>query len=378
MPPVKVGLDLTVLELPCPTGVERAWRSLAVELANRRGREKFVLYSRGPLDLGVERHRRIQYVDLGGREPLSLWREKRLVKALDQDGIDILHAPFAAMPLRARVPCVVTVHELPWVRHPGCEGRGREMAHRIRVRVAAAKAARIVVPSESTREDLVALHPDCEPRVRVVPHGIDPVFTEPPSSDQDDERLAHFGLSDRRWMVAAGGARPRKDLPGLLDAFACYREAGGDRTLVLTGPGKPPAGPPPGVKWLGYVEDVDLVALLRGADALVYHSLNEGFGLPPLEAMSLGTPVLATDTGSVGATCGDAALLVPAGDAGALAEGMGEVTTDEAVRERLAAAGREWSAGFTMEKAADAVLEAWRELDGEGRTNSAAGASKET
>jgi glycosyltransferase involved in cell wall biosynthesis len=358
---VKVGLDLHILERPCPTGVERAWRCLVLSLLRREDAGRFVLYSQEPVDLGVPLPDRAQPVPLGGRERTSLWRETRLAPALRQDGVDLLHVPVAAIPLRTSVPRVATVHEVPWIRHPGIEGRGREIAHRLRVRAAAAFSAAVVVPSEATRADLAAIHPAAAEKVRVVPHGVDPLFLDPPPAGGDAEVLARLGLGDRPFLVAVGGGRPRKGPDTLLEAYAARRAAGDDRLLAVTGPGKPPAGPPPGVRWLGWVDDRTLVALYRRADALVYHSLNEGFGLPPLEAMALGVPVVAAAAGSVPEVAGEAALLVPPGDAAALADALGRLASDGDLRERLRARGLARAGEFGWDRAADRVIEVWRE-----------------
>jgi glycosyltransferase involved in cell wall biosynthesis len=358
---VKIGLDLSILERPCPTGVERAWRCTVEALLRRKGDERWVLYSRGPVDLGVPLPARAQEVVLGGPERPSVWREMRLAPALRQDGVDLLHSPVAAIPLRTSVPRSATVHEIPWIRNPGIEGLGREAVHRIRVRVAAATAALLVVPSEATRADLASLHPAAADRIRVVPHGVDPLFLAPPPAADDAPRLRRLGLAGARWIAAVGAGRPRKDLPALFRAYALYRERGGDRLLAVTGPGRPPGGPPRGTLWLGFLEDADLVAVLRGADALAYHTRNEGFGLPLLEAMALGVPVVAARAGAVPETAGDAALLLPPGDTGAWADAFLRVTSDPATRERLRTAGSERVGRFSFAAAAESLVAAFGE-----------------
>jgi glycosyltransferase involved in cell wall biosynthesis len=372
---VKVGLDLHILEPPCPTGVERAWKCLVLALLARPEAGRLVLYSQGPLDLGVPLPPTAQPVILGGKERPSVWRELRLGPALKQDGVDLLHSPVAAIPLRTGVPRVATVHEIPWLRHPGIEGPGREIAHRLRVRAAAAFAATVVVPSESTRRDLLAIHPATEEKVRVVPHGVDPRF-RPGAPGDDAPALERAGLAGKPYFLAPGAGRPRKGPDTLLEAYAAYRAAGGERILAVTGPGKPPAGPPPGVRWLGWVDDAVLVSLYRRADALVYHSFNEGFGLPPLEAMALGVPVVAASAGSVPEVTGDAALLVPPGDAAALAAALKSASEDHGLRARLAKAGPVRAAGFTWERAAESMVAVWRDTIERARTKGAAASSK--
>ncbi|MCK6480665.1 MAG: glycosyltransferase family 4 protein [Planctomycetes bacterium] len=363
---MKIGLDLDILERGFPTGVERAWRCLVRALLQREDGVRYVLYSRDPLDLGAPLPKTAQPVALGGKERTSLWRETRLAPALRQDGVDLLHSPVAAIPLRTQVPRVATVHEIPWLRHPGIEGAGREIVHRLRVRAAAAFAAAVVVPSEATRRDLASLHPGVAERTRVVPHGVDPLFLAA-AAEGGEPDAGRLGTGGRPFLLAVGAGRPRKGPDTLLAAYARYREAGGDRDLVVTGPGKPPPGPPPGVRWVGWIEDPLLLAAYRGADALVYHSLNEGFGLPLLEAMATGTPVVAAAAGSVPEVAGEAALLVPPGDEAALAASLAAVTGDAALRERLRAAGRARAGEFPWARAAERVVEVWREVVGGAR-----------
>jgi len=367
---VKVGLDLQILERPCPTGVERAWKCLVLALLRRPDAGRIVLYSQGPLDLGVPLPQGTQRVPLGGKERPSLWRELKLAPALRQDGVDLLHSPVAAIPLHTPVPRIATVHEVPWIRHPGIEGTGREIAHRLRVRAAAAFSAAVIVPSASTRDDLVSIHPGVADKVRVVPHGIDPALRGPAPAGGDASALARIGLGTDRYFLAVGAGRPRKGPDTLLEAYAAYRAAGGDRLLAVTGPGRPPAGPPPGVHWLGWIEDAVLAAAYRGADALVYHSFNEGFGLPLLEAMSLGLPVVAASVGSVPEVAGQAALLVPPGDAAALADALRRVVEDKVLRARLQLAGERRAAEFSWDRSAARVLEIWAEVAKAGRPSS--------
>jgi hypothetical protein len=227
-----------------------------------------------------------------------------------------------------------------------------------------------VVPSVATERDLIAAHPEAAGRVRVVPHGVDPAFLEGASLTDpvavaarrrmSEERLAALRLSGRRFFLGVGAARPRKDLPTLLEGFRLYRAAGGTADLVLAGPGEEPVELPEGVFRLGFLADADLAEAYRAATALVYHSLNEGFGLPVIEAMSLGTPVIAADAGSVAEVAGDAALLTPPGDAAALASAMSRMESEDGLAARLRAAGRTRAAGFRWESAAAGVKSAWR------------------
>ena len=160
---------------------------------------------------------------------------------------------------------------------------------------------------------------------------------------------------------------PRKDLPTLVRAFAELARDHGDLELVVAGPdgwGAPAfaaavaaSGAARRIVRVGYLKATERQALLRGATALAFPSLYEGFGFPPLEAMALGVPVVATAAGAVPEVVGDAAELVPPGDAAALAAALGSVIGDSAVRARLVEAGHARAAAFTWAAAAASMVE---------------------
>jgi alpha-1,3-rhamnosyl/mannosyltransferase len=181
--------------------------------------------------------------------------------------------------------------------------------------------------------------------------------------------LAH--LAAQPYLLSMGNTKPHKDLQTLLRAFAHVAPALPDLRLLLVGEEPPgyldavPAGAPPEVRarvtFTGRVSDAELRALYAGASAFVFPSRYEGFGLPPLEAMALGAPVVCANAASLPEVVGDAALLFPAGDVGALAEALSRVLGDPALRERASQAGRERAAEFTWERTAAATVAVYRE-----------------
>ena len=232
---------------------------------------------------------------------------------------------------------------------------------------AALRADRIVVPSQHTRNDILKLLPVEPERVVVVAGGIDPIFTpQPPASV--DERLARVGLRPGEYLLFVGTIEPRKNLARLLEA------------MELAGPGIGPLVIAGGAGWnntdirsalarlvragrardLGYVPDALRPALYAGARAFVYPSLYEGFGLPPLEAMACGTPVLTSNVSALPEVVGDAALFVSPDDVPALAGAVRRLWEDDALRADLRTRGLARARQFSWDQTARRTLDVYR------------------
>lgn len=221
-------------------------------------------------------------------------------------GFDVLHCPTYYAPLRPRVPTVVTVHDLAVLRNPEWFPTWtRAYAPRIVPRMIRA-AARVIAVSEFTARETEELLGVPRARIRVVPNGVDPVFTrEGPSADGD-------------YVLAVGTLEPRKNLQRTI---AAAKRAGVElRVVGERGWGRVDAG----VAWQGRVGDEELAQLYRGACCLVYPSHYEGFGIPVAEALACGTPVVTSRGSAMEEVAGDAAVLVDPLDVDDIARGIGE------------------------------------------------------
>jgi glycosyltransferase involved in cell wall biosynthesis len=273
----------------------------------------------------------------GDRWRYEAWHRFR--RPVVRTGGDLVHAPSLAVPPPGRRPLVVTVHDLAFRTHPDCfPPRGRTF-HERGLALARDEAAAVVVPSEATAAELRAA--GFEPaRLHVAHHGID----LPPLGQLESRE-------PQRYLLFVGTVEPRKGVDVLLAAHAALRRQGHpDLELVIAGPpgwGKPPALDGPGVSAPGQVDEARLDALYRGAAALAVPSRSEGFGLPALEAMARGCPVVASQAGALPEVVGGAALLVTPGDPDALAAALDRVLTDESLADSLTAAGRRRAATFT-------------------------------
>jgi glycosyltransferase involved in cell wall biosynthesis len=249
-------------------------------------------------------------------------------------GIDVVHAASLATMETGRTPLVVTVHDLLWRRIPDAyPARGRRW-HEAALERALRRAAHFVVPADVVAKDLVEAGASPE-SMTVIPMGSD--HLPPPDVAAAAAHLAALGVRGP-FLLCVGTMEPRKNLPRLIEAFSSVRSEFPDPwPLVMVGPSGwgEQVEPSPGVVRAGSVSAAELSGLYALAHLLAYVPLIEGFGLPPVEAMTFGTPVVASPLPSTGG----AALEVDPNDTGSIAAGLLRVATDETTRSELTARG---------------------------------------
>jgi glycosyltransferase involved in cell wall biosynthesis len=257
---------------------------------------------------------------------------------------------------------VVIIHDSAPFRQPSWYGRAYGAWHRALIPRIARHARLVISPSEHVRAELTELFSLAPDRVVAIPPGVDPSFASP---GDPEPLLRRLGLS-RPYVLAVGTDSPRKNL-GLLDAIAPQLwEHGLDVAIAgSTRPYMPSSSAGTRARRLGYVDDADLPALYAGAAAFAMPSLYEGFGLPCIEAMAAGTPVVAADRTALPEACGGAALLADPHDPDAFASALVDAAGSE--RERLIAAGRERAATLTWQRTAEEVDSALEPLLATGR-----------
>src|SRR3954451_2533290 len=282
---------------------------------------------------------------------------------------DVVHAPSVAVPPRGHGGLVVTVHDVAPLLFPETfPARGRWF-HRSGLRAAARRADAVIVVSHDAAADVVERTAIGADRIRVVHNGVDDVDV---TEEQVQAMRRRLGL-ERPYVFWVGTQEPRKNVRLLVQAFAAATasEPSLPHDVVLAGAAgwlHEQASTMPGadrlgdrLRLLGRVGDDDLYALYRGADLFAFPSIHEGFGLPVLEAMRQGTPVLCTDRSSLPEVAGNAALLVPP-DADAWTPAIISALTDDALRARLAATGRSRAAEFSWERCARQTHAVYAEL----------------
>jgi glycosyltransferase involved in cell wall biosynthesis len=303
-----------------------------------------------------------------------VWEQLVLPREVDALGVQVHHGPHYTMPERTRTPVVVTVHDLTFIDHPEWHEKSKVFLFKRALRIAAAKAKVVVCVSAKTADRFTEL---LKPRGRVVvvPHGVDATRFHPPEPAEEgpDKRiLGRLGVKGP-FVLFVGTLEPRKAIPDLVAAFdevAGRAKAAKDLSLVIAGGrgwGAAAVDEAIGdarkadrIRTTGYVSDDEVAALMRRAVAVAYPALEEGFGLPALEALACGTPLVTTARSVMAEVAGDAALLVPAGDRSALAEAIEEVVGGGAEVAGRVESGLKIAESQTWEASALGHLRAYR------------------
>jgi glycosyltransferase involved in cell wall biosynthesis len=314
---------------------------------------------------------------VGGPRRLPLPR-RGLVAAWERGagpapGGDLVHAPTLLAPPRRRTPLVVTIHDaVPWTHPETLTPRGVAW-HRRMARYAARVADAVVVPTEAVAAELRRVLPGLDDeRLVVIGEGVTAALAAPPP-DADD-RAARLGLPAGGYLLSLATLEPRKGLDVLLAALA--DPAAPDLPLLVVGqPGWGGVDPAAAaarlglaagrVRVLGRLPDPDLATALHRSTALVAPSRAEGFGLPVLEAMAAGVPAVTSDAPALVEVGSGATLVVPRDDPHALAVTLRSLLADEALRARLAAAGRRRAADFTWTATARALWTVYAKVHGQ-------------
>lgn len=313
------------------------------------------------------------------RNLAKVWFEQvGLPAAAARRRASLVHVPYFAAPLLPRVSTVVTVHDLVPVLRPEYRRTPAQRLYTALVVRGLASASRIITDSAASARDLQSRLRVSAERIRVIPLGVDGRF-RPLETDQEREWaeavLARYGL-DRPYLLYLGGLDRRKNVDGLIRAFdRLKRERGVPHVLVIVGGFRlgddlfyDPRGDverlglDDSVRLLGQVGDVEVRALHARAEAFVFPSIYEGFGLPPLEAMACGAPVVCSRASSLPEVVGDAGILFDPTDEAALADALWRVLSEPDLRRYLRQRALARAAEFTWEKTARATAAVWDEV----------------
>jgi len=280
---------------------------------------------------------------------------------------DLLHFPHYNAPWGLPRRSVVTIHDLTHVDLPRYFDARRVRLASLALERAVRRAGALIAVSNATRDALVRRFPDCAAKVRVIPLGVDDAFHELPRERIDAFRRER-GLG--RFVLYVGSGRGHKNLAGLSEAFARLAPGGpeGDAPpvrLVVVGDGTVEREDlPPGTRFVSEIEDAELALWYNAADLLCMPSINEGFGLPALEAMACGTPVVASDIAALKELVGDAGRFAPPGEVDALKVVLERMLDDGRLRASLGRRGVERAKEYAWRTAATRTLEVYRAVAG--------------
>lgn len=374
---MRIGIDVRSLQEAQPTGVGEYTRAVVTELLRQAPEHEFRLYASGAHrvelpDVGQTQHPRATVKWLARPNKLlsaaTVLAHRPVIDTL-LGGLDVFFSPnlnFTA--LSPSLPHVLTLHDVSFELFPSFFSTKRRVWHKaVGARRLARTAAHVLCDSRSTADDVVATYSVPRERTTVVPLGVDAVFSNTPAQ-ADVRRVREQYQLPARYILAVGTIEPRKNLVGLIKAYTDLRDrVSAPLGLVIAGP----EGWKTRAFWravdasvnhedihvLGFVPGPDRAALLRGAACAVATSSYEGFGLPALEAMASGVPVVAAQTSSTPEVTADAALLVDPERPGQIAEALQAVLSDEALCGMLIAHGREQASRFAWSATARATLD---------------------
>lgn len=354
-------------------GIGTYVRNVLKQLARQDQTNEYVLICR-PEHVGLSADLGPNFRDVADRsKPYSVAEQVSIPMDLRRNRIDLFHEPHYVLPPLVPCPSVVTIHDCIHLRFP--QYLPNRLAHayaRTFLWTATHQADRIITVSEASKRDILEYFRIPPEKIEVIYNGIGARFWEPPSDEQMDRVQQRYQLTDP-FILYAGNIRPHKNLERLIDAFQLLRRGGFDQLkLLIIGDEISKYATlrravhrhklHKHVRFLGFVPDETLAALYRLAAVFVFPSLYEGFGLPPLEAMVSGTPVVTSNVSSLPEVCGDAALLVDPYDSEAIAGAVRMVLTDEALRNDLRTRGLARAREFSWSKSVKRVREIYAEV----------------
>ena len=354
-----VGIDAREVQ-GRQTGTGRYLRNLVREWT-RAGPDRLVAYFDGPVPAQpLLDHPRICRRPLGtGRTPGPVWQQILLPRAAEQDSLDVFFSPAYTCPLRLGAPRVTAVHDLAYFSCPQDFPLGHAVRRRALVASSVHASRRILACSEFTRREIAARFPTVADRVVHVPLGPDDDLPPAPPRSEARRRLGLAGP----FLITVGSIFRRRCLPELLRATARLRRRHPDVTLDVVGEDRtaPPLdlagltrrlGLEAAVRFSGFVDEAGLADRYAAADAAVFLSDYEGFGLPALEAASRGVPLLVSERPALGEVFAEAAWLVDPRDEGAIAAALDRLLGDPILRDRLRERGRALAARFSWSRTA--------------------------
>ncbi|HUV27327.1 MAG TPA: glycosyltransferase family 1 protein [Anaerolineales bacterium] len=371
---MRIGIDATALP-PQPVGAGNYIIQLIRALAAADNDDQLVVFTqgKGPALLDLPEETSVEWQIVKDRTPGSrlIWEQTRLPRLVKGTKVDLLHSLHYTRPMRLPCASVVTFHDMTFFLYPQLHTRARRMFFPSAIRASARQADALITVSESTRQDAIRLLAIDPGKIFTTHLGVDPSFRLIDNDDEKKTITAKYHLPEN-FILYLGTIEPRKNLPILVRAYRRLIDSGMSHKLVLVGK----------YGWMyeevlglvkeldledmvcftGYVSQDDLPLVYNLASLFVYPTIYEGFGLPVLEAMACGVPVISTRIASLPEIIGDAGILIPVNDVDALFDAMVRVLGDQTLREEFIRNGQLRSKKFSWERTAQLTRQVYQQV----------------
>jgi glycosyltransferase involved in cell wall biosynthesis len=371
---MRIGIDTTALP-PKPVGAGNYIINLTRWLVSLKADYDFVIFvqkSRVSL-LNLPKNKNTQLRVVPDMHPVKrlIWEQTLLPRLVRHSGLDGLHSLHYTVPLTKPCRSVVTFHDMTFFLFPQLHTLSKRFFFRVMIRASSRRADAMVAVSESTRRDSIRILDIPSEKIIAIPLGVGENFRKISDEKQLEDIRRKYNLPEK-FILYVGLVEPRKNLALLLKAYCDLQNQGFPHALVIVG--RYGWGYEAVLKqvqelklkqWVhftGYVEHSELPAIYNLASLMVYPSFYEGFGLPVLEAMASGTPLVTTEVSSMPELVGGAGLLFPPGDKEALVEAMRSVLSDKEFGDHLSSLGLQQAARFTWRQTATETLQVYNSI----------------
>jgi glycosyltransferase involved in cell wall biosynthesis len=375
---MRIGVDATALPAQ-PVGAGYYILHLVRAFSQTDyGFEVIVFCHRQGLNLlGLAKSTHMKFIEVPDYTPAQrlLWEQTLFPACIRRAGVDLLHSLHYTKPLFSPTRSVVTFHDMTFFLYPGLHTRLKRLFFPAAIRASAKQADALIAVSESTRRDSIRILNISPEKITTTVLGVEPIF-RPITDERLLQAIREKYKLPQRFLLYVGLVEPRKNLPLLIRAFKRLLDGGLEHSLVIVGRlGWGYEGVfrlieecnlKDRVTFTGYIDRQELPFIYNSAEVFVYPTLYEGFGLPVLEAMACGTPVVTTDIASLPEIVGEAGLLTPVSDEVNLGKNIMNILENPELRQRLSMAGCERAAGFTWERTARETAQVYKRTLGEG------------
>ncbi len=369
---MKIGIEAERANLPNPTGVERYAAEMIKNFAHMDNQNEYVLYFRTKPEqwfLDLPKNFSVKVIPFP-----KFWTQLRISWEMIWHPVDILFIPASALPLWHPRKSVVTVHDVAWRLYPQAFTKFMRWYLEWSTKFAVRNARKILAVSEATKKDLTKFYGISPDRIAVTYLGYDTETLKPRSYEEVQSVLDKYGLVYQKYILFLGTIQPRKNIIRLVEAFQKLKKQNHieEKLAIFGGRGwlwEPivkkikMVGLDGSCKYFDYAPKDDLPYLYAGAKLLTLPALYEGFGLPPLEAMACGVPVVVSNVSSLPEVVGDAGVLVNPNNTDSIAEGLLKVLINNNLRQEMITAGLAQAAKFTWEETARKTLEVIESLN---------------